>query len=287
MKRLLESWAESGRQLQRPNRYSIIIATCLTLALVCAVSRSAYGLPGVGQIVYDPSNFGQAAKELEQDIKLVEQAAQTYSLLQSELRMISQRPWQTLATTLDPITVTDLGPNAIRPAIALATAANGASDPRSAWAGAVMVMPMDVVNPALSSSLSNTSAPPTTSGIQITDAFATDSLRTIGTFRQNQSVLNSSIAALQSAQESVTDADNTPVAQQNITNGALLQILKLQQSNASIDVVVAEQLTAANSWQRNSAAEAITIQSQAIHSRASAPADYSNTSGTLTNYLID
>jgi hypothetical protein len=67
----------------------------------------------------------------------------------------------------------------------------------------------------------------------------------------------------------------------------LMQQIKLQQSATSILAVIAEQLTAANSWQRNGAAEATNIQNQAINARSSNPADYSNSAATLTNYLID
>lgn len=264
-----------------------IIATGLALALVCMIPKPAYAIFGIGDIVYDPSNFAEAVAAVEQDIKIVEQGVETYKLLQSELRMIERRPWQTLATPLGSIAVADLGPEASSVAQALMTAANGISDARAAWNAAMLAMPMDSVNPAISSSLANTSAPSHTASIQMTDAFATDSLRTIGAWRQHQAMLNSAIAALQSAQESTGDADNTPVAQANITNGALLQLLKLQQSNASLQAVLAEQLTAANTWQRNTAAEAITIQSQSISSRASSPTDYVNTSTTLTDYLIN
>jgi len=265
----------------------IIIAGCLAIALVCIFPVPAYAIFGICDIVYDPSNFAEAVAAVEQDIKIVEQGVQTYDLLKGELRMIQQRPWQTLTTKLGSIAVADLGPEAGPLAQALATAANGIRDPRSAWNAAMMALPMDTLNSALSSSLANTSAPSHTASIQMTDAFATDSLRTIGAWRQNQTILNNAIAALQSAQQSTADSDNTPVAQANITNGALMQILKLQQSNVSLQVVLAEQLTAANTWQRNTAAEAISIQSQSISSRASAPTDYSNTSTTLTDYLIN
>jgi hypothetical protein len=120
----------------------------------------------------------------------------------------------------------------------------------------------------------------------MTDAFATDALHTIGTFRDNEPMLTTALANLQTAQESTDPADNTPVAQQNISNGILLQLLKLQLSTASLHAVISEQLAAANSWQRNTAAEAITMESTAINSRNSAPADYSNTAATLTDYLI-
>ena len=287
MKRLPTTLKSNITARCRPHARNFIIVVSLTLALVCLIPRPAYAIFGFGDIVYDPSNFAEAVAQVEQDIKLVAQGLQTYDLLKSELRMIQQRPWQTLATQLGSIAVADLGPEARPEAQALATAANGISDPRSAWHTAMMTMPMDALTPALASSLANTSAPSNTASIQITDAFATDSLRTVGAWRQNQTSLNNAIAALQSAQESTGDADNTPVAQANITNGALLQLLKLQQSNASLQAVLAEQLTAANSWQRNTAAEAITIQSQSITSRMSAPADYSKTSATLTDYLIN
>ena len=270
-----------------PSKRSTLIAVCLTLSLLLVIPTCAYAIFGIGDIVYDPSNFAEAVEEVAQDIQLVRQAIQTYDLLKSELQMISSRPWQTLATALDSINIQDLGPGASAAAQAIATAVNGISDARAAWSNATLSMPMDIVNAALPSALNNTSAPAGATAIQMTDAFATDALRTIGLFRKNEPTLMTAIANLQMAQESTNPDDNTPVAQQNLTNGILLQLLKLQQSAASLHAVVTEQLAAANSWQRNTAAEAITMQSGAISFRTSAPADYSNTSTTLTNYLID
>ena len=270
-----------------PSKRSTLVAVCLTLSLLLVIPTCAYAIFGIGDIVYDPSNFAEAVEEVAQDIQLVRQAIQTYDLLKSELQMISSRPWQTLATALDSINIQDLGPGASAAAQAIATAVNGVSDARAAWSNATLSMPIDVVNAALSSALKNTSAPAATTAVQMTDAFATDALRTIGLFRKNEPTLMTAIANLQMAQESTDPDDNTPVAQQNLTNGILLQLLKLQQSAASLHAVVTEQLAAANSWQRNTAAEAITMQSGAISFRTSAPADYSNTSTTLSNYLID
>ena len=269
-----------------PRKLSVAAGVCAAAALLCVLPKPAHAIFGLGDLVFDPTNYEEAVSELEQDILMVNQAIQTYQLLQSELRMITQRPWQTFATALGTIAVEDLGPQAGPAAQALASAANGLADPRPAWSGAVMAIPMDTLNPVLSA-LASTSIPPNTAGVQLTDAFATDSLRTLGTYRQNQVQLTASIAALQTAQQSIDPADNTPIAQANITNGILLQVLKLQQSAASFNAVIAEQLTAAHSWNRNTAAEAITIQAQAINSRASSAADYAGGSSTLTDYLIN
>ena len=268
------------------SRRKALITIGLILFLLLVIPTCSYAIFGLGDIVYDPSNFAEAVEEVAQDIQIVQQEIQTYNLLKSELAMITSRPWQTVATALGSIDLQDLGPAATSAAQAIATAANGISDARAAWSNATLSMPMDIVNAALSSALNHTSAPANTSAIQMTDAFATDALRTIGTFRTNQPMLTTAIANLQKSQESTDPDDNTPVAQQNLTNGILLQLLKLQQSAASLDVVLTEQLAAANSWQRNTAAEAVTIESAAISSRTATPPDYSNTSATLTNFLI-
>lgn len=94
-------------------------------------------------------------------------------------------------------------------------------------------------------------------------------------YRSNQTLLNTAIQNLEAAQQSTHSADNTPAAQQNITNGILLQLLKLQQSAASLHAVVTERLAAANSWQRNTAADNLTM--LPIQSRNTAPADYAHT----------
>jgi conjugal transfer/entry exclusion protein len=258
-----------------------------TLALIMfLIPVSAYAIFGAGIVVFDPTNFAEAVKELAQDVQMVNQAIQTYNLLKSELRMITSRPWQTIATDLASIAAQDLGNSPSPAAQDIAQAINGLADARAAWSNGTMSMPMDALNSALASTLKNSSAPAHLNAIQVTDALAIDALRTLGQYRTNQSVLTTAIQHLQTAQEATDDADNTPVAQQNITNGILLQLLKLQQSASSLHAVVTEQLAAANSWQRNTAADNLTMISNAIQSWNTAPADYSHTAGTLTNYLI-
>jgi hypothetical protein len=274
--------------LQSPlrTRRNALLSTCLALALLVLIPTSTYAILGVGDIVFDPSNFAEAVEQVSQDIQIVSQEIQTYNLLKSELRMVASRPWETVATALDSIHVEDFGGQASTASQAIAKAVNGIEDARAAWSNASMAMPMDAVNDALSSTLNHTAAPAHANAIQMTDAFATDALRTLGVYRSNQSQLTSAIQHLQTAQEATDDADNTPVAQQNITNGILLQLLKLQQSATSLHAVITEQLAAANSWQRNTAADNLTMVSNAIQSRTDSPADYSHTSATVTDYLI-
>jgi hypothetical protein len=268
------------------NRRYTLIAACLVLVVALIIPTSAYAILGLGDIVFDPSNYAEAVAELDQDIQIVSQAIQTYNLLKSELAIITNRPWQTLATTLATIQIADLGDEPSAAAQAIAQAVNGIQDARAAWSHANMSLSRDTLNNALANILNNTSAPAHANAIEMTDAFATDALRTLGLYRNNQTLLNTAIQNLETAQQSTDPADNTPAAQQNITNGILLQLLKLQQSAASLDAVVTEQLAAANSWQRNTAADNLTMLSNAIQSRNAAPADYAHTAQTLTEYLI-
>ena len=264
----------------RPLTRKLLVSACLAVALLAALPRPAFAIFGLGDIVYDPTNWAEAVAQFEQDVQIVQQTLQTYNLLQSELRMISQRPWQTIATTLAPVAMDDLGfgPSPIGAAV------NGLTNPHFAWTSSMMRMRS--ISPAYTPALANTSVSANTAGIQMTDGFSTDALSTVGAFRQAQPALNSAIASLNQSVESTDPADNTPVAQQNLTNGVLLQLLKLQQSVASLHAVIAEQLTAQGSWQRNAAAEATNMQIQAVDSRTAAPADYTNASATLMNYLI-
>jgi type IV secretion system protein TrbJ len=278
--------ATSVIQADFASRRRTLISSCLVLAFALIVPTSAYAILGLGDIVFDPSNYAEAVAELGQDIQIVSQAIQTYNLLKSELAIITNRPWQTLATTLASIQTADLGDGPSAAAQAIAQAVNGIQDARAAWAHSNMSINMDTLNSALSSILNNTAAPAHANAIQMTDAFATDALRTLGLYRNNQTLLNIAIQNLETAQQSTDPAVNTPAAQQNITNGILLQLLKLQQSSASLHAAVTEQLAAANSWQRNTAADNLTTLSNAIQFRNAAPADYAHTAQTLTDYLI-
>jgi hypothetical protein len=275
-----------------PRARKLIVPAGLAFVVLCAVPKPAHAIFGLGDIVYDPTNWAEAVKQLEQDIKLVEQGIQTYNLLQSELRMLQQRPWETVATSLSDIQipVTANGDNAddddAGEAAAVGAALNGNGDAQSAWQSAMMRMQaladttsrvLDRTSPVLANN----------AGIKMTDGFAADAIHAVGDFRAHQPMLAIALSALQGAEQSLDPLDNTPVAQQNITNGVLMQQIKLQQSATSILAVIAEQLSAANAWQRNGAAEATNIQNQALNARNANSADYANSSATLTDYLIN
>ena len=86
-----------------PRGRKLLVPAGLALVVLCASPKPARAIFGLGDIVYDPANWAKAVEELQQDIKLVEQGIQTYNLFESELRMLQERPWETVATALNNI----------------------------------------------------------------------------------------------------------------------------------------------------------------------------------------
>ena len=107
----------------------------------------------------------------------------------------------------------------------------------------------------------------------------------LGDFRRFQPQVNGAISALELREQSTTDADNTPVAQQNITNAALVELLRFHQTDSALQAATLEQLTVANTWQRNAAVEATNTYGKAVASRQSTPADFAGAGDTVRNFV--
>ena len=124
-----------------------------------------------------------------------------------------------------------------------------------------------------------------TAGIEMTDGFSVDALNAISTYRQNEQQNVAAINDLQHRTESTDDDDNTLTAQQNLTNAAIMQSIKLQESANSINTAMLEQLTVQNTWNRNAAAELSNIYATRSQLATSNPSDYTNAGNTLRNFI--
>ena len=282
MRRLLTSArqlcaaARARQALERAALWGLLL-----LALLASFPRQARAILGIGDLVYDPTAVEQLIQEVAQAGRIYNQAVTTYNLLQSELRMITNRStWLALATSLRNSVIQDIHgeANLIGPVV------NGAGgNVQQAWQQATArftdtaflttEMPGDSVH--LSSAAS----------VEMTDGFAQDALANLGDFRRLQPQVNSAVSSLEQREQSLTEADNTPVAQQNITNAALLQLLRLHQTDAALHAATLEQLTVANTWQRNAAVEASNTYGKAIASRQAAAADFAGAGDTVRNFV--
>jgi len=254
----------------------------MLLALVCSFPRQALAIFGIGDLVFDPTAVEELINQLNQAVALYNQEVTTYNLLKSELQSIRSRgAWAVVATALQYTPMANINGEAAL----LASVVNGFSaDVPTAWRKATSALNETAYLarevPGNSPHLSNAAS------IEMVDGFAQDSLANLGQFRQIQPQLNNAIGSLEQRQQSVADADNTPVAQQNITNAALLQLIRMQQSTANLHAAALEQLTVANTWQRNAAAEASDIYGGAISSRQNRLADIAGVADTLQTYAI-
>ena len=266
-----------ARQASQP----VALSGLLLLVLLCSFPRQARAIFGVGDLVFDPTAVEQLISEVGQAVKIYNEAVTTYNLLQSELRMISNRStWLALATSLRNTVIQDIHGEATL----IGGVVNGTGgNPQQAWQNATARF-RDIAflageTPGDSVHLSSAAS------IEMTDGFAQDALANLGDFRRLQSQVNSAVSSLEQREQSLSDADNSPVAQQNITNAALLQLLRLHQSASALHAATLEQLTVANTWQRNAAVEASNTYGKAIASRQSAPPDFAGAGDTVRDFV--
>ena len=250
----------------------------------------AQAILGVGDLVYDAACFkelvsiefqliganGQLASQLAQLI-------QTFKLLKhSQLALGSRGSWVALAQQLSNSAVRDIHGESAQ----IGWVVNGGGgNPQAAWANGTLGLNGTgfLVNqqPGASVHLSNAAS------IEMTDAFGADAIKTVGDMRQSQLQISQAVDSLQAQEQALDDDSNTPVAQANITNAALMQLIKLQQGAAAVHTSTLEQLAISNTWQRNAAAEATNFYGQTITYRSTVPSDYGGgASTTLSTFLM-
>ena len=132
--------------------------------------------------------------------------------------------------------------------LAIGAIVNGLpGNPQAAWANATVGLTsafLAMETPGSSVHLSNAAS------VNMTDAFSADAIATVGGLRATQMDITKAITDLQAQADALDEDTNTPVAQQNITNAAIMQSIKLQQTNASLLGAAVQQLAIGNTWQR-------------------------------------
>jgi hypothetical protein len=245
--------------------------------LGCAVAGglSSFFLGGVATEVTQLCNHAQLAAAY------VLQGTQYQSFLQS-MKHLGSRPALSIRS------VVQLGDTAMRDingeSAAIGRVVNGRGDnPQVAWASATV--PLAGTGYLMSQRpgsvhLSNAAS------VNMTDAFSADAILAVGAHRQNQLDTMAAVNALQAQAEALDDDSNTPVAQQNITNAAILQLIKLQQSSDAVNAAILQQLVIANTWRRNAVADGSNSYDHATAVRSVQTADYQAPSATIRTYRM-
>jgi hypothetical protein len=120
--------------------------------------------------------------------------------------------------------------------------------------------------------------------VEMTDGVSVDALGAVASYRDGQDQIEASISDLEGKALSDDPDNNTMAAQQNITNGALLVQLRSQQTTNALNAALLQQVTVANSYQRNLVANSLNVYGDQQNSFANRPAQFTGADETLENF---
>jgi len=230
------------------------------IAVLCAAP--ALAIFGLGDIVFDPSNFEEALQQVVQLEQQYAQLVQTYQVVQNQynqmLRMAQQVPvnmvqrYRALATPWTPSSAA----NTYGRSGAWAIGINSGLDVPAGYADAVQ--PLGVYGAALGtlSADQQDRVKRSYATVELTDGANLAGMQTIGQLRGNAAEVEAAIANLESDALSADPAMNTEIAVLNKISAAnLIGVRNTQDSNKLLVALTEEQIVQAKR-QRDAEAQA-------------------------------
>jgi hypothetical protein len=214
--------------------------------LVIATATPAFALFGLGDIVFDPTNYAQ----------LISQATTAYNQLrtiQSNIQHFSfKAAWQTQLTAMEHVNVR----NQFGETTGMTTALNTNSPGTSATAWNMSSVPVTgsttsylASQPAGSAQLAQLAM------IEASDSISPDCMTAIGQYRAARAANDQANADLAQQQLDTGGGTNSEVEQLNLLNASQAQRMSEMQAQGVLQTCQASQLTVANMQQRNAAAD--------------------------------
>ena len=224
-------------------RRTWIVAGALTLLTATPV----FAIFGVGDIVFDPTSYAsllsQATTALNQ-LRTIESNVVHFS---------AKQQWQTTLNALKNLNVANLLGETNGMSVALTT--NSPSTSTAAWKTATVPIGsgtntfLEGQAPGNSTQLSQLAM------VEMFDSISPDCLTAVGQYRTNRTQDQASVLALWNQQFDTSPDTNSEVEQLNLLNAAEAQKLSEMQSQGTMQVCLASQMTVANMQQRNAAAQ--------------------------------
>lgn len=221
--------------------------TLLTLVAILTLAVPAFALFGLGDIVFDPTNFEEAAQQLIQLQQQYWQLVQTYRMVENQyvqmVRMAQQLPSAVMAryrTLASPWTL-PTPPDAFGNTSGWAQGINSGTDVSSAYSAATERLGM------YGSAWSNIPADQierVKSGyatVELTDGANLAVMATLGRIRGNASANDAAISNLENDSLSSDPDFNTEIAVLNKINAAHVIGLRAQDNTNQLLAAVAEQ----------------------------------------------
>jgi len=244
--------------------------------LVAATATPSFALFGLGDIVFDPSSWGE----------LVAQAATAETQLQTIKNNLAhfsfKHLWQTSQTAMKQASVQNHFGETNGMTTALNT--NSPSAANMAWTSATVPMSSSTSTylagqPQGSAQVSQLAL------IEASDSTSPDCLNAVGAYRAARTSNATAEADLQQQQLDDSDSTNSEVKQLNLLNASQAQHMTELQAQGVLHACLASEMAVSNMQQRNAAADDLNTAAYIKQRQAITPAFDGGGSTTLTTFL--
>ena len=245
-------------------------------AAVLLTATPAFALFGIGDIVFDPTSYASLVSQLttlETQYKMLKDNVTHFSLKQQ---------WQTTLHALENVNVASMfGETA---GIKIALNSNNPSASLTGWQTATVPMNSNA-STYLAGQQLGSSRMSQLAMIETSDGVSPDCLTAMGQYRSGRTTNAPANSSLMSNQFDNTDSTNSEVQQLNLLNAAEGQKMAEMQSQGSLQVCLAGQMTVANMERRNAAVEDMNTAAFVQQQRSTNDVSAANESSTWQTYL--
>jgi hypothetical protein len=246
-------------------------------ALVLATATPGFALFGVGDVVFDPTSYASLVSQLrtiEMQYNMVKNNIEHFSLKQQ---------WQVTLNALKNANVANMFGETAGFSIALNT--NSPSASATAWKTATVPVSSNTGTYLQGQTLGNSPRLSQLAMIEMSDSISPDCLTAVGQYRAARGQNTTANSSLSQQQFDGTSATNSEVEQLNLLNAAEAQKLSEMQSQGTMQVCLASQMTVVNMQQRNAAAHDLNSAAMVQQQRSVNDTSAANEGSTWTTYL--
>ena len=245
-------------------------------AAVFFTAAPAFALFGVGDIVFDPTSYASLVSQLTT-------LESQYNMLKNNITHFSAKQlWQTELHALENVNVASMfGETA---GIKIALNSNNPSASLTGWQTATVPMNSNA-STYLAGQQLGSSRMSQLAMIETSDGVSPDCLTAMGQYRSGRTTNAPANSSLMSNQFDNTDSTNSEVQQLNLLNAAEGQKMAEMQSQGSLQVCLAGQMTVANMERRNAAVEDMNTVAFVQQQRSTNDVSAANESSTWQTYL--
>jgi len=244
--------------------------------LVLATATPSFALFGIGDIVFDPTSYASLVSQLTT-------LESQYNMLKNNVTHFSTKQlWQTELHAFENVNVASMFGETAGIKIALNT--NNPSASLTGWQTATVPMNSNA-NTYLAGQQLGSSRISQLAMIETSDSISPDCLTAVGKYRSGRTQGLTANTSLSANQFDNTDSTNSEVQQLNLLNAAEAQKMAEMQSQGTLQVCLAGQMTVANMERRNATAEDMNTAALVQQQRTINDTSAANEGNTWATYL--